>query len=126
MTLPRFTLCLHQPLDVVHFLYTTKMTQFYRIAMASERDFAQGKIYTFRPISECFDLGIDATIIPHIVRRHMVLVVGAVPGMGGRYVKVMTVSTEKTNQSSTKQQASELVSPLYTHRFFVEPYLETH
>lgn len=69
--------------------------------MASERDLAQGKIYTFRPISECFDLGIDATIIPHIVRRHMVLVVGAVPRMGGRYVKVMTVSAE-TDRSSTK------------------------
>jgi hypothetical protein len=70
--------------------------------MTSERDLAQGKIYTFRPISECFDLGIDATIIPHIVRRHMVLVVGAVPGMRGRYVKVMTVSAEETDQSYTK------------------------
>ncbi|KAJ5383502.1 hypothetical protein N7517_001413 [Penicillium concentricum] len=55
--------------------------------MASERDLAQGKIYTIRPISECFDLGIDATIIPHIITSTL--------DDGGDYVPISPTRKER-------------------------------
>jgi len=55
------------------------------------------RVYKFKSISECLDLGIPTPVLPEKVRGHMVLVLGGVPRRLD-YVKVMTItSTLKSN-----------------------------
>jgi hypothetical protein len=51
----------------------------------------QGRIYKFKSKSECLGLGIPIPVVPDIVRGHMILVLGVVPGKMD-YVKIITVS----------------------------------
>lgn len=51
----------------------------------------QGGIYNFKTYAQCAQLGIPASIVPGIVRVHMVLVLNMVSEKPG-FVRVMTVS----------------------------------
>ena len=59
----------------------------------------QGKIYKFKSTTECLALGIPTPVLPDKVRGHMVLIFSIIPERLG-YVKVVTVSPQKSNTKS--------------------------